>query len=132
LKIYTISSSLVRMRPTTVTRSSSPLNSMVSSLHYINSHSDNLTKEQYTGVVKRPSSFLSASRDTLNPRLNTETLKNRLRVIEHFKTINGVELAHWPHFALTRFGKHLYRYKFNYAIKGFAAYLIYRDYARYQ
>lgn len=80
-------------------------------------------------MSKRPSGVLSASRDTLNPLLNTTTLKNRLQTIEHFKYINGKEMAHWPHFAMSRFARHLLRYKGNYAIKGFAAYLIYRDYA---
>ena len=93
---------------------------------------DNLTKEAYSGVSKRPSGILSVSRDTLNPLLNTQTLKNRLGDIEHYKYINGVQFAHWPHFALTRFANHLNRYKFNYAIKGFAAYIIYRDLAQYK
>jgi hypothetical protein len=83
-------------------------------------------------VIKRPSGVLSVSRDTLNPLLNTETLKNRLNVIEHYRYINGVEMAHWPHFAMNRFAKHVMRFKFNYAIKGFAAYLIYRDIAQYR
>lgn len=29
-----------------------------------------------------------------------------------------------------RLGRHMMRYKFNYAIKGFAAYLVYRDIAQ--
>ena len=31
-----------------------------------------------------------------------------------------------------RVGQHLYRYKFNYALKGFAAYLLYRDIQNYR
>jgi hypothetical protein len=38
-------------------------------------------------------------------------------------------MAHWPHFAMNRFANHVMRFKYNYAIKGFAAYLIYRDIA---
>ena len=41
-------------------------------------------------------------------------------------------MAHWPHFAMSRFARHVYRFKFNYAIKGFAAYVIYRDVAEYR
>jgi hypothetical protein len=93
---------------------------------------DNLTKEQFSGVAKRQSGVLSASRDTLNPLLNTETLKNRLAVIEHYRYVHGVEYAHWPHFAMSRLARHVFRYKVNYAIKGFAAYLIYRDVAQYR
>lgn len=88
-----------------------------------------MTKEQYSGVSKRPAGVLSASRDTLNPLLNTNTLKNRLNAIEHYKYVHGVERAHWPHFALARFGRHVMRYKGNLAVKGFFAYLIYRDLA---
>ncbi len=83
-------------------------------------------------MSKRPAGILSASRDTLNPLLNTTTLKNRLADIQHYKYINGVEFAHWPHYVLTRLARHTYRYKFNYAIKGFAGYLVYRDYATYR
>lgn len=95
---------------------------------------NNLTKEQYAGSVVKSSKLgvLSTSRDTLNPLLNTETLKNRLAVIQHYKYLNGVEHAHWPHFALARLGRHLMKYKFNYAVKGFAAYMVYRDIAAYQ
>jgi hypothetical protein len=64
--------------------------------------------------------------------LNTTTLKNRLAVIQHYKYANGVEYAHWPHYVLSRLARHTYRYKFNYAIKGFAGYLVYRDIATYR
>ena len=74
--------------------------------------------------------MLSASRDTLNPLLNTQTLKNRLAVIEHFKAQAG-QHAYWPHHALTNVARHLLKYKFNYAVKGFAAYVVYRDIANY-
>lgn len=80
-------------------------------------------------MSKRPAGVLSASRDSLNPLLNTNTLKNRLNTIEHYKYIHGVERAHWPHFAMSRLGRHMMRYKTNLAVKGFAAYLIYRDIA---
>ena len=83
-------------------------------------------------MSKRPAGVLSASRDTLNPLLNTTTLKNRLAVIQHYKYANGVEYAHWPHYVLTRLARHTYRYKFNYAIKGFAGYLVYRDISSYR
>jgi len=92
---------------------------------------DNLTKEQYSGVTKRPSGILSSTRDTLNPLLNTEVLKARLEVIEHYRYEHGIKMAHWPYYAMQRLSGHLMRYKFNYAIKGFAAYLMYRDLARY-
>ena len=93
---------------------------------------ENLTREQFTGVAKRRHGVLSASRDTLNPLLNTETLKNRLAVIEHYKYRHGVEHAHWPHFAMKRLFNHVNKFKVNYAVKGFAAYLVYRDVAQWQ
>jgi hypothetical protein len=92
-----------------------------------------LTKEQYAGVAKVPKlGLLSTSRDALNPLLNTETLKNRLFVIQHYKYLHGVEFAHWPHFVLANIGRHLMKYKFNYAVKGFAAFLLYRAVSEYR
>ena len=90
-----------------------------------------MTKEQYSGVT-RPRGILSASKDTLNPLLNAETLKNRLALIEHYKYQHGVQMAHWPHFALKRAATHLNRYKFNYGVKAFAAYIVYSDIANYR
>lgn len=75
---------------------------------------------------------MSASRDTLNPKLNTANLQHRLELINYYKYRNGVEMANWPHFAMKRLINHTMRYKFNYAIKGFAAYLMYRDIAQYR
>ena len=91
-----------------------------------------MTKEQYTGVVPTKINALSASRDTLNPLLNAEILKKRLALIEHYKMQHGIQYARWPHFYLGRVGQHLYKYKFNYALKGFAAYLLYRDVQNYR
>ena len=88
---------------------------------------ENLTREQFTGVVPSRLNGLSHSRDTLNPLLNAEVLKERLMMIEHYKNQHGVQYARWPHYYLSRVGSRLYKYKFSYALKGFAAYLIYRD-----
>jgi len=44
---------------------------VITLFYLIITYSDNLTKEQFSGVSKRPSGVLSASRDTLNPLLNT-------------------------------------------------------------
>ena len=130
-KIYTTNSSQARTNPSQATRSLHLLNStVISHLVAIFTTIDNLTKEQFSGVTKRPGGVLSASRDTLNPLLNTQTLKNRLAVIEHFKTQAG-QHAYWPHYAMTNVARHLLKYKFNYAVKGFAAYVVYRDIANY-
>ena len=83
-------------------------------------------------MIPRNIGGLSHSRDTLNPLLNAEVLKERLRQIEHYKYQHGVQYARWPHYALTRLGSHLYKYKANYALKGFAAYLLYRDVQNYR
>lgn len=63
----------------------------------------------------------------MNPLLNAELLKQRLTQIEHYKYQHGIQYARWPHYALSRLGSNLYKYKFSYALKGFAVYLIYRD-----
>ncbi len=94
---------------------------------------ENLTKEQYSAAAKQPKTgLLSVSRDALNPMLNTETLRNRLAVIQHYKFQHGAEFAYWPHFFMRNVATHLMKYKFNYAVKGFAAYLVYRSVADYR
>ena len=116
------------MRPQTGTRSLPQLNSTVSRfLHLSDSPIENLTKEQYSGLVPTKLNGLSASRDTLNPLLNAKLLKQRLAAIEHYQMQHGIQYARWPHFFLSRVGSHMYKYKFNYALKGFAAYLLYRE-----
>lgn len=91
-----------------------------------------MTKEQYSGVIPRSLNMFSASRDSLNPLLNTERLKQRLDAIEYYKYKHGQVYSRWPHYALGKAGRHLMRYKFNYAVKGFAAYLLYSDYQQYK
>ena len=88
---------------------------------------ENLTNEQYSGIVPRGINALSASRDTLNPLLNTTVLKNRLADIEMYKNLHGEKYARWPAYFMANTGRHLWKYKFNYAVKGFAAYLVYRE-----
>ena len=73
---------------------------MLTRLVYI----ENLTKEQYTGVIPTKLNALSASRDTLNPLLNAKLLKDRLEAIEHYKYQHGIKYARWPHYALGRAG----------------------------
>ena len=86
-----------------------------------------MTKEQYSGVSNRARGVLSVSRDSLNPLLNTDVLRARLDAIEHYKYRHGVQMAHWPHFAMSRASRHLWKYKFNYALKGLAVYMLVRD-----
>ena len=75
---------------------------------------------------------LKVSRDALNPALNHAILKERLADIEYYNARWGIQLARWPHFVMQRLGTHLYRYKFNYLLKGFAAYVVYSDVRHYQ
>lgn len=70
---------------------------------------------------------LSASRDSLNPALNLETLKNRLWVMEYYRTLNGVEYTYWPHYTLRNLGRHVNKYKLNYIVKGFVLYNLLRS-----
>ena len=92
---------------------------------------ENLTKEQYSGNYRRSINVLSASRDTLNPKLNLETLKSRLWVIDHYRYLHGVEHAHWPHFFMKNLGRHLNKYKFNYLVKTFFVYNFVREIRNY-
>ena len=66
--------------------------------------------------------MLNSSRDALNPALNLDTLKNRLWVIDHYRTIHGIEHAYWPHYTMRNVGRHLWKFKFNYGIKAFFIY----------
>ena len=71
--------------------------------------------------------LLNSSRDTLNPLLNTNTLKTRLEMIEAYKYKHGKMYARWPHYFMQRVSQNLWRYKFNYAVKGFAAFLVFQE-----
>ena len=64
--------------------------------------------------------------------LNTQLLRQRLQMIEHYKYQHGIEIARWPHFFMKRAGSHLYKFKFNYAIKAAALFMVYRDYSQYR
>ena len=92
---------------------------------------ENLTSEQYTGVVPRQINALSVSRDTLNPLLNTNVLKRRLSAIEYYNTLHGAH-ANWPHHWMARTAGNLWKYKVNLAVKGFAAYMVYREVQNYR
>ena len=91
-----------------------------------------MTSEQYSGVVPRQINALSVSRDTLNPLLNTTILKQRLNMIEHYKHLHGEKYARWPHFWMGQTANRLWKYKFNLAVKGFAAYIVFREVQNYR
>jgi hypothetical protein len=93
---------------------------------------ENLTKEQFSGEYRNKLANINASRDSLNPAINLETLKNRLWVTEHYRLLHGVEHAYWPHYALRNVGLHLNKYKFNYLVKAFFVYQCYRDVQHYR
>lgn len=92
-----------------------------------------MTKEQYSGEFRPRISAFDGSRDQLNPLLNSNVLKQRLALIAHYKSANGGHMyQHWVHYALRNMWTHLYRYKVNYAVKGFAGYMVYRDIQNFQ
>ena len=93
---------------------------------------ENLTKEQYAGAYRPRISIFNSARDALNPYVNAETLRNRLWVIDHYKFRYGANHTYWVHTMLGNWGKHLMRYKFNYAVKGFLAYQVYAAYQNYK
>ncbi len=93
---------------------------------------ENLTKEQYSGNYRNRLPTLNSSKDSLNPAMNLETLKNRLWVAEHYRLLHGVEHAYWPHYTMRNIGLHLNKYKFNYAVKAFFAYQVYREVQNYR
>lgn len=93
---------------------------------------ENLTSEQYTGVVPRSINALTVSRDTLNPLLNTTILKQRLAAIEYYKNLHGARYARWPHYWMSQTAQRLWKYKVNLAVKGAAAYMLYREVQNYR
>ena len=97
----------------------------------LTSYIENLTKEQFSGNYRDKLAHLNSSRDTINPSINLENVKNRLWVTEHYRLVRGLEHAYWPHFVIRNVGLHLNKYKFNYAVKAFFAYQVYRDVQNY-
>lgn len=86
-----------------------------------------MTHEQYSSAAREVPSILNVSRDRLNPQLNAQILQSRLAVIESYKLRRGEQFLHWPHHVMNRWGAHLNRYKFNYALKGFFLALMVQD-----
>ena len=82
--------------------------------------------------MPRQINALTVSRDTLNPLLNTEILKKRLADIEYYNTLHGAKYANWPYFFMKNAGNYMWRYKYNLAVKGFAAYMVYREVQQYR
>lgn len=75
--------------------------------------------------------MLNSSRNAMNPVMNLENLRARLQAIEYYKNLRGVEYDYWPHYVLGKMNRHLWRYKFNYAIKGFFVYALYSEIRHY-
>ena len=55
--------------------------------------------------------IFSATRDALNPFLNTESLRNRLWVIDHYKFRYGAAHTYWVHSALQKYFSHLNKFR---------------------
>ena len=88
---------------------------------------ENLTKEQYAGAYRPRLSIFNSAKDALNPSVNTETLRNRLWVIDHYRFKYGAAHTYWMHTFLGNQASKLRKYKFNYAFKAFLAYQIYAN-----
>jgi hypothetical protein len=93
---------------------------------------ENLTKEQFSGNYRDKLAPLSSSQNALNPAASLDIAKNRLWVAEHYRLLHGVEHAYWPHYTMRNVGCHLNKYKFNYIVKAFFAYQVYREVNNYR
>lgn len=121
------------MRRQLATRNLPRHNSMVRKILEIYSVSiENLTKEQYAGSFRPRLTIFDSSRDALNPMVNTETLRNRLWVIDHYKYRYGANHTFWVHTLLGKAFGNLNRYKFNYAVKAFLLYSAFSKYQNYR
>jgi len=93
---------------------------------------ENLTKEQYSGNFRNRLAKLNSSRDSLNPAVNLENLKNRLWVTEHYRLLHGIEHTYWPHYTMKNVGRRIWKYKFNYGLKAFFLYQVFREIQNYR
>ena len=59
--------------------------------------------------------------------LNANVLKQRLSAIEYYSTLHGAKYAYWPHYWMRMSGQYLWRYKINIAVKGFTAFMLYKE-----
>ena len=92
---------------------------------------ENLTSEQYAGAYRPKLTLLSATRDALNPQVNTAKLRNRLWVIDHYRYRYGAQHTFWLHAYMRKQGAKLWKYKINYGVKALAAFMIYNSYQTY-
>eukprot|EP00347_Sterkiella_histriomuscorum_P000109 403377146 len=94
---------------------------------------ENLTKEEFTGTQTNAHlQNLSQTSTALNPVANLELMKTRLAVAEYYRLLHGEQHAYWVHYTLRNVGRHLNKYKFNYAIKGYLVFTIYNEIAHYR
>jgi len=93
---------------------------------------ENLTKEAYSGSSIMPRlNIFNVSQDALNPRMNTELLRNRLWTIDHYKYRYGAKHTYWVHYALRNAARHCWTYKGNYFAKGALALYTYSQWKAY-
>ena len=77
----------------------------------------NLTDSQYAST-SRPSSVASGfRRETLNPAINLNRLRERIAATEAINARYTTAQRDWLRLSLEKVGGHLWKYKFNYAIK---------------
>mmetsp|Transcript_19338 Transcript_19338/g.29643 ORF Transcript_19338/g.29643 Transcript_19338/m.29643 type:complete len:125 (-) Transcript_19338:31-405(-) len=87
---------------------------------------------EYFAGASRGLQVFSSSKDALNPKLNADVLRGRLETIEYYKFRYGKAHRFWLHTYINRVASQLWKYKFNYAVKGFLAFLVYQKYTNYQ
>jgi len=64
--------------------------------------------------------------------LNTGILKKRLADIEYYNNLHGAKYTNWPYFFMKKHANYMWRYKYNLAVKGFAAYMVFREVQQYR
>ena len=89
---------------------------------------ENLTREQYSRNFRTDLKYLSPARDALNPKMNLELLKQRLAQMERIEAQIPAKYRFWPRHLMDKYGAHLNKYKFNYLVKAFLAYNLYREF----
>ena len=68
----------------------------------------------------------------MNPQVNTEKLRHRLWLIDHYKYRYGAQHTYWVNAAMRKYGSQLWKYKFNYGLKAAGAVMVWNRYQYYQ
>ncbi len=92
----------------------------------------NLTESQYTSAKAPTSVASSVQRESLNPAINLNRLRDRIATTEAIKARYTVIQKDWLRLCLERVGGQAWKYKFNYLLKFALLYKAYSEISNYR